>query len=85
MSFVNKVLQAVGLKRDKSVKYRGCSIEKFEGFHVHNDARTLGTKRPKSRKFSGYDITMPDDSRPSKVVNTMKAAREYIDNYLGPV
>ena len=78
-------LKARGLRRNSdAVEYRGFEIEKVtRAIQMgHDEARIAGTKRPKTRALPvQYLIHYPDGG--GKSVNTMKAAREYIDNYLG--
>ncbi len=65
-------------------EYRGFSIEKIEGAVQagHDQARVAGTHRPKTRKIgTQYLIHLEDGG--TKVVGSMRAAREYIDNYVG--
>jgi len=65
--------------------YRGCKIEKIEAQQVgYTSNRSTLNKVgiDTSRKFSGYEITLPDGG--SKVVDKLSEAKRYIDNYLGP-
>lgn len=67
--------------------YRGCTIEPYEGVQLghrlpnsKNLCQRLGHRT--HRKVKGRLITLPDGG--TKVMDTIKAAREYIDRYLGP-
>jgi len=66
-------------------EYRGFRIEKIERAIQmgHDIARTSGNKRPKTRSV-GVQYLIHYEDGGSKTVSTMRAAREYIDNYLGP-
>ena len=67
--------------------YRGWRITPFEG-------TAIGYQLPESRnlraqlgfgthrKFKGYEVHYPEGG--VKIVKTIKAARAYIDDYLGP-
>jgi hypothetical protein len=67
--------------------YRGWRITPFEG-------TAMGYQLPESRnlraqlgfgthrKFKGYEVHYPEGG--VKIVKTIKAARAYIDDYLGP-
>ena len=64
--------------------YRGFRIEQIRDAIQagHDVARAAGTRRPKTRNIgTQYLIHLEDGG--SKMVSTMRAAREYIDNYLG--
>ena len=71
--------------RKKSLDYRGFRIEPFEGTNVgyapevYN--RSEHTFRSRTRKVSGYEIFYPDTDG-SKILPSLKAAKEYIDRYL---
>jgi hypothetical protein len=79
-------LKARGLRRNSGTteEYRGFEIEKVvRPIQMgHDRARIAGTKRPGTRILPvQYLIHYPDGG--GKYVNTMKAAHEYIDEYLG--
>lgn len=68
--------------------YRGANIESYEGNQVGYDLpNSIGTRAKvgisNSRKFKGYEITGLPGQVGSKLVDTLKQAKQYIDNYLG--
>ena len=61
--------------------YKGFVIEPYAAIQmVYDEARTAGTKRPKTRKAPGYLVRYPN-SDATKFFRTIAAAKKYIDNY----
>ena len=74
----------VPLRKNSRSEYRGFEIEKVtRAIQMgHDQARIAGTKRPGTRILPvQYLIHYPDGG--AKSVSTMKAARDYIDEYMG--
>lgn len=70
---------------EKTVQYRGWTIEQFSGMQV--GYQTYGRSMPKfgkGRKTSGWIAKHPEHMPNGKVVGTLKQAKEYIDEYMGP-
>jgi len=68
--------------------YRGWTIEPDEGTHI--GYKLPGSRRLSQqigsgthRKWKGYVLTYPPDGA-TKLVDTLKEAKEYIDSYMGP-
>lgn len=67
----------------KAFEYRGFQVEPFHGSEAR-PASYAGLGRGEMyryRKADGYLIQLPDGG--TKLVKTIKAARQYIDEYMG--
>jgi hypothetical protein len=69
---------------DRSVTYRGWTIEPYDGTQVGYSVPRqdgIGTRPGRGRNVTGYLLSGPDGAK--KIVDTKKAAKEYIDAYEG--
>mgnify|MGYP001617424426 CR=1 FL=1 len=77
--------KSLDVKDSKALEsYRGFRIEKYEGIQMGHRTNRSGNSRVgigTSRNYSGYQLFYPD-SDGSKVVDTLKEAKQYIDSYL---
>ena len=72
----------------QEIVYRGWRITPFAGTQIGHKlpgSRSLSAQLGfgTHRKIKGYEVHYPDRDG-IKVVSTLKAARAYIDDYLGP-
>lgn len=65
--------------------YRGWEIKPYEGVQLGYHTGEGAKSRPgKGRKVRGYVCAYAPDAC-EKIVDTLKQAREYIDQYMGPL
>ena len=65
-------------------EYRGWKIAPCEAVQLgYRIGEGMKSRPGKGRKLKGYTLTYAPDAR-EKFVDTLKEAREYIDNYMGP-